>query len=148
MTIVNLSAAAGRTIIGFVADRIGPVNALFFVIIMSGLSQLLVWTFVTTYGGIVSLLFSSPTIRIPHRIGHMHPSTSLLSFLIFLTPYTSHTRLPSLFSTGFSVVLLSPSPRLSPPVYTVRAGSQDYLGCCFSSTYQASFSVHDVFTRC
>lgn len=44
----------GRTIIGFVADRIGPVNALFFVIMMSGLSQLLVWTFVSTYGGIVS----------------------------------------------------------------------------------------------
>ncbi|CAL1698356.1 unnamed protein product [Somion occarium] len=53
VTILNLSAAVGRTIIGFIADRVGAVNALFCVAVMSGLSQLLVWTFVTNYGGIM-----------------------------------------------------------------------------------------------
>lgn len=57
VTILNLAAAMGRTIIGFVADRFGPVNSLFLVTLLSGLSQMLVWTFVTTYGGIVSVCF-------------------------------------------------------------------------------------------
>lgn len=43
----------GRTIIGFIADRFGPVNSLLLVTFLSGLSQMVVWTFVTTYGGIV-----------------------------------------------------------------------------------------------
>jgi len=53
ITVLNLAAAMGRTIIGFVADRFGPVNSLFVVTLLSGLSQMLVWTFVTTYGGIM-----------------------------------------------------------------------------------------------
>ncbi|KAI0772442.1 MFS general substrate transporter [Trametes elegans] len=54
VTMLNFSAAAGRTLIGFLADRIGPVNALWLVVMLSGLTQLLVWTFVSTYAGIMA----------------------------------------------------------------------------------------------
>ncbi|GBE86939.1 Aspyridones efflux protein [Sparassis crispa] len=54
VTVLNLSAACGRTLIGFVADRVGPVNALFVAVLLSGLTQLLIWNFVTTYAGIMS----------------------------------------------------------------------------------------------
>ena len=75
ITILNLSAAIGRTIIGFIADRFGPVNSLLLVTLLSGLSQMLVWSFVTTYGGIVrnifplfSLLPSSLIPRLTRRL--------------------------------------------------------------------------------
>ncbi|KAI9058784.1 MFS general substrate transporter [Trametes sanguinea] len=54
VTMLNFSAAMGRTLIGFLADRIGPVNALWAVIMLSGLTQLLVWTFVSNYAGIMA----------------------------------------------------------------------------------------------
>ncbi|PIL25838.1 MFS general substrate transporter [Ganoderma sinense ZZ0214-1] len=54
ITMLNFSAATGRTLIGFIADRIGPVNALWIVIMLSGLTQLFVWTFVSTYAGIMA----------------------------------------------------------------------------------------------
>lgn len=53
VTALNVAAAMGRTIVGFGADRFGPVNSLLLVTVLSGLSQMLVWTFVTSYGGIV-----------------------------------------------------------------------------------------------
>ena len=54
---LNVSAALGRILVGFAADRVGPVNALFVAIAASGLTQLVVWMFVTTYAGIVSGFF-------------------------------------------------------------------------------------------
>ncbi|KAI0327335.1 MFS general substrate transporter [Cubamyces sp. BRFM 1775] len=54
VTMLNFSAAAGRTLIGFLADRIGPVNSLWAMIMLSGLTQLLVWTFVSNYAGIMA----------------------------------------------------------------------------------------------
>lgn len=54
LTLLNLSAATGRTSVGFIADRIGPVNSLFIAILMSGLAQILIWNFVTTYAGIIA----------------------------------------------------------------------------------------------
>ncbi|CDO68764.1 hypothetical protein BN946_scf184989.g30 [Trametes cinnabarina] len=54
VTMLNFSAAIGRTLIGFLADRMGPVNALWAVIMLSGLTQVLVWTFVSTYAGIMA----------------------------------------------------------------------------------------------
>lgn len=39
---LNFSAAMGHTFVGFLADRVGPVNALWSVIMLSGLTQLLV----------------------------------------------------------------------------------------------------------
>ncbi|OBZ74732.1 Guanine nucleotide-binding protein alpha-1 subunit [Grifola frondosa] len=54
LVILNFSAAIGRTSVGFVADRIGPLNALFIVTTMSGLTQLLMWTFISTYAGIMA----------------------------------------------------------------------------------------------
>ncbi|KAI0758888.1 major facilitator superfamily domain-containing protein [Fomes fomentarius] len=53
LTVLNISAAVGRILVGFAADRVGPVNALWFAITLSGLTQLLVWTFVSTYAGIM-----------------------------------------------------------------------------------------------
>ncbi len=58
VTMLNFSAATGRTLVGFIADRIGPVNALWSVIMLSGLTQLFVWTFVSTYAGIVRTRYS------------------------------------------------------------------------------------------
>ena len=66
---LNFSAAFGRTVVGYIADQVGPVNALWSVIMLSGLTQLLVWTFVTNYAGIVrtrvlpSFLLLSPPFR-------------------------------------------------------------------------------------
>jgi len=54
LTLLNLSAATGRSSVGFIADRIGPVNSLFIAVLMSGLAQLLIWNFVTTYAGIIA----------------------------------------------------------------------------------------------
>lgn len=54
LTLLNLSAAIGRTSVGFIADRIGPVNALFIAVLISGLAQILIWNFVTTYAGIIA----------------------------------------------------------------------------------------------
>ncbi|KAI0742918.1 major facilitator superfamily domain-containing protein [Daedaleopsis nitida] len=54
VTMLNFSAATGRTLVGFAADRIGPVNALWSVIMLSGLTQLLIWSFVSTYAGIMT----------------------------------------------------------------------------------------------
>lgn len=51
--LLNFGAAAGRSSVGFVADRIGPVNALLISVGISGLAQLLIWNFVNTYPGIV-----------------------------------------------------------------------------------------------
>ncbi|PIL25814.1 MFS general substrate transporter [Ganoderma sinense ZZ0214-1] len=53
VTVLNISAAVGRIFIGFAADKFGPVNALFVAIALSGLTQLVVWMFVTTYAGIM-----------------------------------------------------------------------------------------------
>ncbi|KAI0766631.1 major facilitator superfamily domain-containing protein, partial [Trametes elegans] len=54
LTMLNFSGAAGRTNIGFLVDRIGPVNSLWLVVMLSGLTQLLVWIFVSTYAGIMA----------------------------------------------------------------------------------------------
>ena len=60
LTVLNVSAALGRVLVGFAADRVGPVNALFVAIAASGLTQLLVWMFVRSYAGIVRLPLLSP----------------------------------------------------------------------------------------
>ena len=56
VTTLNISAGIGRCFAGFFADRIGPTNAMFIVVLVSGLVQLLVWNFVSDYPGIVSTL--------------------------------------------------------------------------------------------
>ncbi|KAI0673187.1 MFS general substrate transporter [Trametes maxima] len=53
VVVLNLSSALGRTLVGFVADMLGPVNSLMLAILLSGLVQILVWTFISTYGGIM-----------------------------------------------------------------------------------------------
>ncbi|KAH9851285.1 MFS general substrate transporter [Lenzites betulinus] len=53
LVVLNLSAALGRTLVGFVADKFGPVNSLMVAIALSGLTQLVVWTSISTYGGIM-----------------------------------------------------------------------------------------------
>ena len=54
ITILNISSGIGRCCTGFFADRIGPTNTLFAVVLISGLVQLLVWNFANDYPGIVS----------------------------------------------------------------------------------------------
>ena len=90
LTVLNVSAALGRILVGFAADKLGPVNALWVAITLSGLTQLLVWTFVETYAGIVRV-FSSPCAP-PHL---SCPFLSLFAgigsspFDLFLPPHTS-----------------------------------------------------------
>lgn len=55
---LSFSSSIGRPLLGFIADRIGPVNTLWIGIMLSGLTQLLVWTFVSTYTGIVRTRYS------------------------------------------------------------------------------------------
>ncbi|KAM5533520.1 hypothetical protein V8D89_012857, partial [Ganoderma adspersum] len=54
ITMLSFSSSIGRPLLGFAADRIGPVNTLWIAIMLSGLTQLLVWTFVSTYAGIIA----------------------------------------------------------------------------------------------
>ena len=70
LTVLNLSAAVGRILVGFAADKCGPVNALFVAIALSGLTQLLVWMFVTTYAGIVSPPPPFPPLLLPALYCH------------------------------------------------------------------------------
>ena len=58
ITLLNFAAAFGRTAVGFVADKIGPVNALWMVVMLSGLTQLLVWKFISNYAGTVRIRVS------------------------------------------------------------------------------------------
>lgn len=69
---LNVAAAFGRTVVGYTADQIGPVNALFSVIMLSGLTQLLVWTFVSTYAGIVRTRVPSSLPPRPSPRGPTH----------------------------------------------------------------------------
>ena len=59
VTMLNFTSTFGRTFVGFVADHFGPVNTLWSVIMLSGLTQLLVWSFVSDYAGIVRTRVSS-----------------------------------------------------------------------------------------
>ncbi|KAH9922209.1 major facilitator superfamily domain-containing protein [Fomitopsis serialis] len=54
LMLLNFGAAAGRTSVGFIADRIGPVNAMLISVGISGLAQLLIWNFVRSYSGIIA----------------------------------------------------------------------------------------------
>lgn len=71
--LLNFGAAAGRTSVGFIADRIGPVNAMLISVGISGLAQLLIWNFVKNYSGIVC----TTTSRARRARGH----SSLLTHL-------------------------------------------------------------------
>ncbi|EJT99721.1 MFS general substrate transporter [Dacryopinax primogenitus] len=51
--VMNFSAAAGRTAIGLLADRIGVVNAFFVSVLISGCMQLLFWNFATSFPAII-----------------------------------------------------------------------------------------------
>jgi len=55
VTMLDVSSGIGRCSTGFVADKIGVANALFVVVLLSGLLQLLVWNFVYTYPGIMAM---------------------------------------------------------------------------------------------
>lgn len=46
---MNFSSALGRSLIGFVGDAIGPANAFVLAILISALSQLLIWNFAYNY---------------------------------------------------------------------------------------------------
>jgi len=53
LTLVNVAAGCGRICVGFAADKIGPTNAFFISVTMSGLVQLLFWNFARTYPAIL-----------------------------------------------------------------------------------------------
>lgn len=55
VTVLNVSSGVGRCCVGFLADRIGPTNAMFFVVLLSGLAQLLVWNFISDYAGVLGM---------------------------------------------------------------------------------------------
>ncbi|ELU40903.1 MFS_1 domain-containing protein [Rhizoctonia solani AG-1 IA] len=48
-SIMNFSSALGRSLVGLVADSIGPANAFICAITISALSQLLIWNFAYNY---------------------------------------------------------------------------------------------------
>ncbi|CAE6471599.1 unnamed protein product [Rhizoctonia solani] len=48
-SIMNFSSALGRSLIGLIADSIGPANAFISAILVSALSQLLIWNFAYNY---------------------------------------------------------------------------------------------------
>lgn len=88
----------GRTLIGLLADRVGPVNAMWTVIMLSGLTQLLVWTFVSTYAGIVRI-FSQPAARTRLTVAY-HDSWRSPSCTASYAAASSRSRPPSPRSSG------------------------------------------------
>lgn len=58
-SIMNFSSALGRSLVGLVADCIGPANAFILAVLISALSQLLIWNFAYNYVAIMvfSVLF-------------------------------------------------------------------------------------------
>lgn len=60
---MNVAAGVGRIFIGYTADQFGTLNALFASVLASGLAQLLIWNFVSTYAGIVRhVIFRLPRV--------------------------------------------------------------------------------------
>ncbi|KAG8741169.1 hypothetical protein FRC10_003214 [Ceratobasidium sp. 414] len=55
-SIMNFTSALGRSLIGLLADNIGPANAFMSAIFISALSQLLIWNFAYNY--VVMMVFS------------------------------------------------------------------------------------------
>ncbi|KAG8697162.1 hypothetical protein FRC09_008032 [Ceratobasidium sp. 395] len=55
-SIMNFSSALGRSLIGLLADTIGPANAFMLAVLISALSQLLMWNFAYDY--VVIMIFS------------------------------------------------------------------------------------------
>jgi len=53
VAVLNFAMAFGRTIIGLTGDRIGVTNAFIGSCVISGLSQMLVWNFATSYTPII-----------------------------------------------------------------------------------------------
>ncbi|KAF8315009.1 MFS general substrate transporter [Clavulina sp. PMI_390] len=50
---MNYSAALGRTLVGFVADKMGPCNTFALSILISGLTQVLIWNFASSLASIM-----------------------------------------------------------------------------------------------
>ncbi|KAG8704032.1 hypothetical protein FRC08_002491 [Ceratobasidium sp. 394] len=55
-SIMNFTSALGRSLVGLLADNIGPANAFMFAVLISALSQLLIWNFAYNY--VVIMVFS------------------------------------------------------------------------------------------
>lgn len=51
---MNYSAAAGRILVGLGADHFGPVNTFMLSILISGLTQVLIWDFATNFASIIA----------------------------------------------------------------------------------------------
>ncbi|KAG9096193.1 hypothetical protein FS749_008955 [Ceratobasidium sp. UAMH 11750] len=49
MSIMNFMSALGRSLVGFLADLIGPANAFMLAVGISALSQLIIWNFADNY---------------------------------------------------------------------------------------------------
>jgi MFS family permease len=55
----DFAAGFGRIAAGFIADRIGAVNCLFMSFFIGGLSQMVMWPFVKTFGSITGFAIIS-----------------------------------------------------------------------------------------
>lgn len=49
VVVMNFSAALGRTLVGYTADRLGPANTYILTLAASGFTQIIIWNFATTY---------------------------------------------------------------------------------------------------
>lgn len=49
----NFSSAIGRLVCGILCDKLGPVNTLFFALLLNAVTLLLVWPFSTSVGPLV-----------------------------------------------------------------------------------------------
>ena len=111
LTVLNVSAALGRILVGFAADKLGPVNALWVAITLSGLTQLLVWTFVETYAGIVRVF--CPLCCVPPHLPSPLSLFWVLENPLLIYSYLLILRLTPLtpFDTLVLTDILSPARR-------------------------------------
>jgi hypothetical protein len=79
-SIMNFSSALGRSLVGLVADSIGPANAFIMAVLISALSQLFIWNFAYNYVTIMvfSVIFGAYTIH-AHILVRYSPSIIFLA---------------------------------------------------------------------
>ncbi|KAG8756956.1 hypothetical protein FRC12_010420 [Ceratobasidium sp. 428] len=81
MSIMNFMSALGRSLVGFLADLIGPANAFILAVTISALSQLVIWNFAYNYATIMvfSVIFAAQLFGTSNLAGLVGTFTFLIT---------------------------------------------------------------------
>lgn len=130
---MNYSAASGRILVGLFADKfLGPVNTFMLSILISGLTQVLIWNFATGLAGILAFsvlygFWGGVVISLlPPAAGQIfgHEQLANLSGLLILSNLPGYVSGPTLGG-----VVLGASGR-NWHVVSLYSGGMQLLGVC------------------